>query len=81
MKCGHNRYYLVEGLILDNTITAFIQLLEADCEAWEEAAKWAEQIRAVSDSEQRAWHSGQEEAAKFRQRIAEHRKTIEQLTK
>jgi hypothetical protein len=50
-----------------------------DCEAWEQAAKWAEYIPVIASSDGIHWRSGKEEAAKFRARIAEHKKIIEQL--
>jgi len=59
----------------------FIQLLEKDCQAWEEAAKWAEYIPVIASSDRLHWRSGKEEAAKFRARIAEHEQTIKQIQK
>jgi hypothetical protein len=58
-----------------------IQLLEKDCQAWEEAAKSAEYIPMIASSDGLHWRSGKEEAAKFRARIAEHAQTIKQLQK
>jgi hypothetical protein len=66
---------------MDRTTEKFIQLLEKDCQAWEEAAKWAEYIPMIASSDGLHWRSRKEEAAKFRTRIAEHAQTIKQLQK
>jgi hypothetical protein len=64
---------------MDKTTEMFVQLLTQDCEAWEQAARWAEYIPVIASSDGLHWRSGKEQAAKFRARIAEHKETIKQL--
>jgi hypothetical protein len=64
---------------MDKTTEMFVQLLTRDCEAWEEAARWAGYIPVIASSDGLHWRSGKEQAGKFRARIAQHKETIKQL--
>lgn len=63
-----------------NHIQRFIEFLYQDIRAWEEAARFCEEhISLIQESGAAASRTGEQEAAKFRARIAELRNLIDQL--
>jgi hypothetical protein len=67
---------------MSNGVQLFIEFLETDIKNWEDAAEYCEKhVDSVEGLGASNFRTGKQEAEKYRARIAEFRKLLEQLKK